>query len=211
MSAVVADAVGHRVIPVPLPYSLFLKVARQQRIDPLMASVFVRYVGGDMKAGVFAFEGGVTDDLQRLTGEPAESFDTTARRYAGLPFARQSASNRMKAFAKFMATPFLPGYNLKRLDRHWDMPVPRTPALGIEDARWRDQHRAMMNGSLAPEQPAHSITGLSRCLVSPRPPSRTLGLRGHRRWRLGASVVMIPGDRHANSDHAHHLFGRVDQ
>ena len=151
MAAVVADVVGHRVIPVPLPYSLFLKVARQQRVDPLMASVFVRYVGGDMKAGVFEFDGGVTDDLQRLTGEPGESFGATARRYAGLPFARQTPSNRARAFAKFMATPFLPGYNLKRLDRQWDIPTPPNPSLGIHDARWREEHHEMMT---APSLPA---------------------------------------------------------
>ena len=144
MAAVVANVVGHRVIPVPLPYSLFTKVARQQGVDPLMASVFLRYLGGDMKAGVFEFEGGVTDVLEHLTGEPGESFATTARRYAALPFARQTAANRIKAFGKFMATPFLPGYNLDRLDHHWDMPVPPNPSLGIEDTRWRDEHRAMM-------------------------------------------------------------------
>ncbi len=146
MAAVVADVVGHRVIPVALPYSVFLKVARQQRVDPLVATVFVRYVDGDMKAGVFEFEGGVTDVLQRLTGEPAESFETTARRYAALPFARQTASNRLRAFGKFMATPFLPGYNVSRLDSRWDMPVPPNPTLGIQDARWRDEHHAMMQG-----------------------------------------------------------------
>ena len=144
MAAVVADVVGHRVIPAPLPYPLFLKVARQQGVDPLLASVFVRYVGGDMKAGVFEFEGGVTDDLERLTGESGESFEATARRYAAMPFARQTMANRVKAFGRFMATPFLPGYNLPRLDRQWDAPVPPNPSLGIEDARWRDEHRAMM-------------------------------------------------------------------
>ena len=144
MAAVVANVVGHQVIPVPLPYALFLKVARQQRVDPLLASVFVRYVGGDMKAGVFEFEGGVTDVLERLTGERAESFETTAQRYAPLPFTHQTTSNRVKAFAKFIATPFLPGYNLSRLDRQWDMPVPPNPSLGIDDTRWCEEHRAMM-------------------------------------------------------------------
>lgn len=144
MAGVIATVVGHRVIPVPLPYPLFLKVARQQGVDPLMASVFVRYVGGDMKAGVFEFEGGVTDVLEQLTGQPAEPFETTARRYAAMPFARQTAANRIKAFGKFMATPFVPGYNLSRLDRQWGMPVPPNPSLGIQDARWRDEHRAMM-------------------------------------------------------------------
>jgi len=144
MAAVIATVVGHRVTPVPLPPALFTKVARSQGVDPLSVSVFLRYLGGDMKAGVFEFEGGVTNVLEQLTGEPAENFETTARRYAALPFARQTASNRAKAFAKFMATPLLPGYNLSRLDRQWDLPIPPNPSLGIEDSRWRDEHRAMM-------------------------------------------------------------------
>ena len=157
MAAVVANVVGHRVIPVALPYWLFLKVARQQRVDPLMASVFVRYVSGDMKAGVFEFEGGVSDVLEQLTGEPGERFEATARRYAALPFARQTAANRVRAFATFMATPFLPGYNLNRLDRHWDMPVAPNPSVGIEDPRWRDEHRAMMTQHSVPAQNRHAF------------------------------------------------------
>ena len=145
MSAVIASVVGHRVVPVPLPYALFTKVARQQGVDPHSVSVFLRYLDGDMRAGVFEFEGGVTEVLDQLTGRPAESFETTARRYAALPFARQTVANRVKAFGKFMATPFLPGYNLARLNRQWDLPVPANPSLGIDDARWRDEHRAMMH------------------------------------------------------------------
>ena len=145
MGAVIARVVGHRVIPVPLPYALFTKVARSQGVDPLSVDSFLRYLGGDMKAGVFEFEGGVTDVLEQLTGAPAESFETTARRYAELPFARQTFGNRAKAFAKFMATPLRPGYNLNRLERQWDAPVPPNPSLGIDDDRWREEHRAMMN------------------------------------------------------------------
>lgn len=154
MAAVVAEAVGHRVIPVSLPYSLFTKVARQQRVDPLSASVYLRYIGGDMKAGVFEFEGGVTETLQELTGAPAESFLATARRYSAMPFARQTAANRLAAMAKFMAVPFLPGYNLRRLDRQWDLPIPPNPTLGIQDARWREEHTAMMNSRPLQSVPA---------------------------------------------------------
>ena len=62
----------------------------------------------DMKRGTFAFEGGVTDVVERLTGAPAESFETTARRYAAMPFARQSFANRLKAIAAFGLTPSIP-------------------------------------------------------------------------------------------------------
>ncbi|MHA7730912.1 NmrA family NAD(P)-binding protein [Mycobacterium sp. ML3] len=155
MATVVAKVVGHSVIPVPLPYALFTKVARRQGVDPLSVTAFLRYLEGDMKAGVFEFDGGVTDVLEDLTGIPAESFETTARRYAALPFARQTAANRLKALLKFLATPFLPGYNLSRLDRQWDMPVPPNPSLGIEDARWRDEHHRMMQ---QPSAPARQIS-----------------------------------------------------
>lgn len=150
MTAAVAEAVGHRVLPVALPPALFTKVARQQGVDPLSVSVYLRYLSGDMKAGVFEFEGGVTDVLQELTGATGEDFLTTARRYAAMPFARQTAANRLKAIAKFLAVPFLPGYNLKRLDRHWDMPVPPNATLGIQDEHWRTEHRAMMTSRSSP-------------------------------------------------------------
>jgi NAD(P)H dehydrogenase (quinone) len=144
MAEVIQGVVGHRVLPVPLPYSLFTKVARSQGVDPYSVSCFLQYIDGDMKSGVFEFEGGVTDDLEYLTGRPAESFETTARRYAAMPFAHQSGANRAKAIAKFMVTPMLPGYNLRKLQRQWDMPVPVMPSVGIDDARWREEHSAMM-------------------------------------------------------------------
>jgi hypothetical protein len=101
-------------------------------------------MNGDMKNGAFEFGGGVTNDLEYLTGAPAESFETTARRYAALPFARQTASNRLKAFAKFMVAPVLPGYNLSRIERNWGAPAPSSPSYGVHDAQWRQEHRAMM-------------------------------------------------------------------
>ncbi len=154
MAAAVAQAVGHRVIPVALPYPLFTKVARRQGVDPLSVSAFLRYIGGDMKGGVLEFEGGVTDVLEKLTGAPAESFLTTARRYAALPFARQTPANRIRTLTTFMIAPFLPGYRLSRLDRQWGMPTPPNPSIGIQDARWREEHRAMMASLPAPVKQA---------------------------------------------------------
>ena len=102
MAVAVANALGHRVIPVPLPYSMFLKVARQQGVDPILASVFVRYVGGDMKAGVFEFEGGVTDDLERLTGEPARASKPprAATRHCRSPARRRPTGSRRSSSSR---------------------------------------------------------------------------------------------------------------
>jgi len=89
MAAIVARAVGHRVVAVNMPFWLLGKVARQQGIDPYSIQVLRHYME-DMKKGTFSFEGGVTNVVEELTGTPAETFETTARRYAALPFARQT-------------------------------------------------------------------------------------------------------------------------
>lgn len=112
-------------------------------MNPYEISI-LRYYMEDMKRGTFAFEGGVTDVVERLTGTPAESFETTARRYAAMPFARQTFANRLKAFIKFNLTPFYPGYNFDKWDKRMGLPMPRHPSFSIEDERWRREHEAMM-------------------------------------------------------------------
>jgi hypothetical protein len=119
------------------------KVARQQGIEPYQISC-LRYYMEDMKRGAFAFEGGVTDVVRELTGEPAESFETTARRYAALPFARQTLANRLRAFVNFSLTTFYPGYAFDKWDRERGFPIPRHPSLSIDDVRWREEHAAQM-------------------------------------------------------------------
>lgn len=141
MARVVEGVVGHRVLPLSLPFWLFRKVARQQRVNPLEISGFRFYVE-EMKRGAFELGGGVTNVVEELTGAPAETFETTARRYAAMPFARQTLGNRLKAFFDFNLTPFYPGYDLTRWDRQKGFPVPPKPSLSVEDARWRSEHGA---------------------------------------------------------------------
>ena len=139
MARIVAKVVGHRVIPINLPFWMFRKVGQQQQIDPLQISGF-RYYVEEMKRGTFEFEGGVNNVVEELTGAPAESFETTARRYAGMPFAKQTLGNRLKAFLSFNLTPFYPGYNLDRWDREKGFSMPPHPTLSIDDERWRAEH-----------------------------------------------------------------------
>ena len=143
MAKIAAKVVGHAVLPMKLPFWMFLKVAQQQGIDPFQVSS-LRYYLQDNRNGGFSFEGGVTTDLEDLTGRPAETFETTARRYAALPFARQTLGNRLKAFANFNLTLLYPGYNLKRIDRALGFPMPPNPSFSIEDERWRREHAQMM-------------------------------------------------------------------
>ena len=160
MASVIATVVGHRVVPLRLPYWVFRKVAQQQGVDPIQISGY-RYYVQDMMDGAFAFEGGVTNAVEALTGSPAESFETTARRYAALPFARQTLGNRLKAFANFNLTLFYPGYNLDRLDKAWGFPMPPKPTLSLEDERWRLEHGALM----AQQRPSGGATNSGRLVA----------------------------------------------
>jgi len=150
MAAIIAKVVGHAVLPINMPIWMLGKVAQQQGIDPYLISCLSYYME-DMKAGAFSFEGGVTPVVQELTGTPAESFEATARRYAALPFARQTLGNRLKAFLAFNMTPFYPGTRFDRWDRKMRFQMPRKPTLSIEDARWRSEHSAQMTQPLIQE------------------------------------------------------------
>jgi len=144
MAEIVAKVVGHRVRAVEVPFWLFGKTARWgQGVGPFLVSALRHYVE-DVKNGAFAFEGGVTETVEALTGTPAESFETTARRYAALPFARPSLGNRIKALVKFTAAPLLPGYDLPRLERQWGFPEPQKPTFSLADETWRDEHSQLM-------------------------------------------------------------------
>jgi uncharacterized protein YbjT (DUF2867 family) len=143
MANIIAKVVGHRVLPVNLPTWMFRKVAHMQKIDPFLVSILLKYVE-DNKQGAFSFEGGVTQVMQELTGSPAESFETTARRYAAMPFARQTAANRLKAFLNFNAVPFYPGYNIDAYERNLEFPIPPRPLQCMEDENWKKSRAAQM-------------------------------------------------------------------
>ena len=97
-----------------------------------------------MKHGTFSFEAGVTNVVEELTGIPAESFETTARRHAAIPYARQTLGNRLKACINFNLTPFFFGTNFDKWDRRMRFPMPATPTLSVEDAEWRKVHEEQM-------------------------------------------------------------------
>ena len=151
MAGIVAGVVGHKVVAVDLPLVMFRKVARMQRIDPYQIALLVRYVE-DNKQGTFSFEGGVTDVMRELTGKPAETFATTASRYARLPFAKQTIGNRLRALWNFAITPFYPAYDLDGYLRKLHVPVPAQTMHCMQDPQWRDLHSVQMHMSDAPSR-----------------------------------------------------------
>ena len=145
MAGVIERVVGHRVVPVNLPMWMFRKVARLQKVDPYQIGLLIKYVE-DNKQGAFSFEGGVTNVMEELTGSPAESFEVTARRYAALPFARQTSGNRLKAILNFAITPFYPAYDIEAYERALELPVPSQPLFCMQDEEWKRSCAEQMAG-----------------------------------------------------------------
>ena len=143
MARIIAKVVGHGVVPINLPLWMFRKVARQQQVDPYLIAALLQYIE-DNKQGAFSYMGGVTKVMEELTGSPAESFETSARREAALPYALQTFGNRLKAFVNFNITPFYPGYNIKAYERALELPNPRKPRYCMEDAQWKASHAKQM-------------------------------------------------------------------
>lgn len=152
MAATVGTVLGHKLRAVDLPIWMLAKVARQQGID-LYEITSLRHYMDDMRAGTFAFEGGVTDVVERLTGTAAESFAVTAQRYAALPFAQPTFANRLAALLRFLRTPFVPGTDFAQWDRRMALPVAPNPTLSIADPLWRQSHAAQMAASASPPSP----------------------------------------------------------
>lgn len=147
MAAIVGEVLGRKLRAIDLPIWMLAKVARQQGID-LFEITSLRHYMDDMRAGTFAFEGGVTDVVERLTGRPAESFADTARRYAALPFAQPKLANKAAAWLRFMATPFVPGTNFAKWDHVMALPAAPSPSLSIHDPVWRQSHAAQMGAAV---------------------------------------------------------------
>ncbi|MBE9111199.1 NmrA family NAD(P)-binding protein [Nodosilinea sp. LEGE 07298] len=139
MAAIVQKVLGKRVLPVEMPMWLFYKVAQQQGVDPFLISS-LRYYVEDNKMGTFSWNGGTSDAILELTGEPAEDFETTVRRYLAMPFAKPTMTNRLRALVNFLMIPFYPGYNPERYDRRMRFPMPTQPKFCLSSERWRAEH-----------------------------------------------------------------------
>ncbi len=135
MAQILSRVLERRVRRVEMPMWLFLKAARIQGVLPEELSGF-RYWVQDHREGAFAF-GLPTDDVLRVTGRPAESFETVARRYAALPQARRSTGSDLKAVIDFLRTPLSPGYNLDRFDRERNLTAPDDARSAMQNADWR--------------------------------------------------------------------------
>lgn len=140
MAEIIGDVLGRKVRRVEMPMWLFVKAARMQGVPAFELSGF-RYYVQDHKQGAFEC-GAPTSDVLDLTGQPPEDFATIARRYALLPEAQRSLRSVAGAWADFMRTPMMPGYDLARLDRELGTEPLDEARFAMADADWTKRHDA---------------------------------------------------------------------
>lgn len=168
MAQAVAQAVGHAVVPVDLPMWMFRKAARMSGADVHEVYNYGHYME-EHRRGTFSMAGGVTDVVERLTGAPAESFETTAARYAALPFAKQTLGNRLKAFLRFNVLPLYPAHDLAAHERRAGIAIQEQATLAIDSPSWTKIHMAQMEeqGVQRTASPAPSApTSLRRAMLA---------------------------------------------
>jgi len=138
MAEAIGRAVRRSVTAVPTPTWLFMKAARLGGI-PINLLSGIRYYIEDHKRGAFEL-GAPTTDVLDVTGQPAEDFETIARRYASLPRNQPTPGNYIQELAQFLVAPLSPGFNLHRYDRELRSPFPSEPQSAPESKIWRREH-----------------------------------------------------------------------
>jgi hypothetical protein len=138
MAQAIGRAVGRSVKVVQTPAWLFLKTARMSGL-PIDLISGVRYYIEDHKRGAFEL-GAPTTDVLDVTGQPAEDFETIARRYAALPHNRRTLGNQLRQIGQFLIAPLSPAFNLERYDRELRRPFPSEPQFAPESHTWLCEH-----------------------------------------------------------------------
>ena len=143
-----SNVLGRKVRPINAPEWLLDKVAAYRR-EPRYAMAVFRHYLVDHRQGAFAY-GAPTKVVEDVTGRPAESFETTARRYLSQPDAQKTPAAFRKALTEFMLAPIWRGYDHEAYERREGLG--RAHSLyAMEDSAWKADHaerdiRAALSG-----------------------------------------------------------------
>jgi NAD(P)H dehydrogenase (quinone) len=155
MAAMLSRVFGRTVRPVPTPLWIFLKAAYLDGHPVAMLSCMEHYIE-EHRRGAFAI-GAPSDDVACVTGRPAESFETVARRLAALPAYGRSVSRSLRELASFLAVPFARGPNTRRYLRGLRIVAPADPQYTGESPVWRREHGIGETETAATGAPRHAI------------------------------------------------------
>lgn len=138
MAAILARVFGRDVRMVPLPLKLFLKAAHSRGYPLALLSNMAHY-GEEHRRGAFAMSA-PNDDVARVTGRPAESFETVVRRHAALPENQRSRASTWREMLRSLQLPFMPSPPIKRHLQGLELHVPASTQYCGESPVWRREH-----------------------------------------------------------------------
>lgn len=138
MAAAFTRVLGRAVRPLPMPEFVFAKAMRAFGYDAFMTAQ-TRHYRAEHLRGTFA-HGAPNDHVERATGRPAETFDTSALSYASRADAQRTPANLGRVLALLARTVLTPGGNPRRLAHRQADPIPTTTRLAIDDPTWRRTH-----------------------------------------------------------------------
>lgn len=142
MAGIMGKVLGRKVRHIDMPMFMFLKAARALGLSAFELSGIQHYLA-EHKFGAFALQA-PTDHVLKVTGQPAESFETTVSRYALRPEASRSVINMVSTLGSFLRIGMTPSHNLDRFDALQQHPRPAQPTLAINDSLWRETRRAKL-------------------------------------------------------------------
>lgn len=160
MASILSRVFDRTVRQVPTSLWMLLKAAHLDGQPPALLSCMEHYIE-EHRRGAFAICA-PNDDVAAVSGRPAESFETVARRLATLPANRRSPSRTLRELARFISMPFARGPNIRRYLRDLRIVTPAAPEYARESAVWRREH-GVAETEIAPT--AATVTPLSN---SPR-------------------------------------------
>ena len=139
VAEILTGVVGRKVKYQDISLKMFTRAATAQGLATTFDIASIRYYAQDLSAGTFAI-GAPTTHVEEITGTPAESFETIARRYVARP---DLIVPGLQTGTKFGTLAFMLKMMLTRspdLD-HWERerghPMLEAPVLAYESDEWR--------------------------------------------------------------------------
>lgn len=129
-----ARALDRTVTYQPVSTDLFIKAALAQGFSNFDVSHF-RYYAEEMRQGAYAI-GAPTDHVLEVTGQQPEDFDVIARRYAALPEAKRTLTNKVKALSLMMKMIATRVPDLDQWEKDRDHPLIANGQLAQDNPDW---------------------------------------------------------------------------
>ena len=149
-----------KVRPLAAPEWLLNKVAAY-RGEPRYDMAVVRYYFEDHRQGAFAY-GAPTDVVREVTGNLAESFETTVRSYMALPDAQRGGAAFRRVLTEFVLAPLWRGYDHAAYERQLDLPRLAHPLHAMQDEAWKANHGPLESALCGSSIPANGVVQLLR-------------------------------------------------